>query len=297
MKLIIVSGRSGSGKSTALHVLEDVGYYCIDNLPLGLLVPLTQQVRFREVEGQKMPSQKNKVAVSIDARTLCDDIAQFSEVYEELKHSGIELEVLYLDAQSTTLLKRFHATRRKHPLSNDSRSLSEAIEAESLLLEPLATVADLKVDTTDLGMYQLRDMIKERVAGHRFQELAILIQSFGFKNGILHDADFVFDVRCLPNPYWDPALRQYNGLQAPVIKFLEKHPESGRMIEDIGDFISRWLSSFQASNRTYMTIGIGCTGGQHRSVYVCEQLGVRFRQRYENVQIRHRELATDIPTD
>ncbi len=296
MKLIIVSGRSGSGKSTALHVLEDVGFYCIDNLPLGLLVPLTEQVTAQSAIGPaSAPRARQKVAVSIDARTLCHDIARFEDVYQQLRSRGIELEVLYLDAQSTTLLKRFHATRRKHPLSSDQCSLAEAIEAESALLEPLASVADLKLDTTDLGMYQLRDLIKERVAGHRYQELAVLFQSFGFKNGIPHDADFIFDVRCLPNPYWDTSLRQFNGTQAPVINFLENHAESGKMVADIAQFMNQWLPSFQASNRTYMTIGIGCTGGQHRSVYVCEKLGALFRSSLANVQIRHRELPAKIP--
>ncbi|PID43937.1 MAG: RNase adapter RapZ [Gammaproteobacteria bacterium] len=286
MKLIIVSGRSGSGKSTALHVLEDVGYYCIDNLPIGLLIPLTEQALVGDTR------RLNKIAVSIDARNLSNDISSFDSIYQQLLDSQVEVEMIYLDAQSTTLLKRFHATRRKHPLSSDLLSLREAIEAEIGLLSPLSRLADLNIDTSNLGMYELRNAIKERVVGHKYQELSLLFQSFGFKNGTPGDADFVFDVRCLPNPYWDHSLRKFNGNQQPVIDFLSAQEDSGRMLQDIADFLTSWVPKFQDSNRTYMTIAIGCTGGQHRSVYICEQLVKKFRSLHNNVQIRHRELPT-----
>lgn len=285
MKLIIVSGRSGSGKSTALHVLEDLGFYCIDNLPIGLLSPLIQ-----EAAAQTSPGRLKKMAVSIDARNLSDDIVNFEDIYQQLQHSGMTIEIIFLDATEQSLLQRFHATRRKHPLSNDRTSLREAISNEKQLLEPLARLADLYVDTTGMSIYQLRDMVKQRVVGRREQEMALLFQSFGFKHGVPVDSDYVFDVRCLPNPYWDPALRAFTGLDQPVIEFLEADPMSRQMVNDLSGFIESWLPSFGKSNRSYMTISIGCTGGQHRSVYICEQLGRIFSASHGNVQIRHTEL-------
>jgi|SRR5690554_1829211 len=285
MKLIIVSGRSGSGKSTALHVLEDLGFYCIDNLPIGLLFPLT-----REAAQQEAPGRLRKMAVSIDARNLSAELANFEQIYRQLRDAGIVVEIIFLDADEQSLLQRFHATRRKHPLSDDRTSLREAITNEKVLLEPLSKLADLYINTTGMSMYELRDMVKQRVAGRKDQELALLFQSFGFKHGVPVDSDYVFDVRCLPNPYWDTSLRKYVGTDEPVIEFLEREPLTGQMVEDLTRFLDTWLPSFADSNRSYMTISIGCTGGQHRSVYVCEQLGRHFRARYNNVQVRHTEL-------
>ncbi len=285
MKLIVVSGRSGSGKSTALHVLEDLGFYCIDNLPIGLLFPLT-----REATENASPTRLKKMAVSIDARNLSDELANFEDIHEQLKKTGIKAEVIFLDASDQSLLQRFHATRRKHPLSNDQTSLKEAISHEKALLEPLARLADLYIDTTELSMYELRDMVKQRIVGRREQELALLIQSFGFKHGVPVDSDYVFDVRCLPNPYWDTSLRKFTGVDQPVIEFLENDPMAKRMTDDLIQFLDNWLPSFSNSNRSYMTISIGCTGGQHRSVYICEQLGRYFSAQYGNIQVRHTEL-------
>lgn len=285
MKLIVVSGRSGSGKSTALHVLEDLGYYCIDNLPIGLLSPLTH-----EATEHASSARLKKMAVSIDARNLSDELANFEEIHQQLKQTGVDTEVIFLDASDKSLLQRFHATRRKHPLSDDKTSLPEAIRYEKSLLGPLARLADLYIDTTELSIYELRDMVKQRVAGRREQELALLIQSFGFKHGVPVDSDYVFDVRCLPNPYWDPSLRQFTGVDQPVIDFLDQEPMPKRMTADIIQFLDNWLPSFSDSNRSYMTISIGCTGGQHRSVYVSEQLGRHFSAQYGNVQVRHSEL-------
>ncbi|MBL3554982.1 MULTISPECIES: RNase adapter RapZ [Marinobacter] len=285
MKLIIVSGRSGSGKSTALHVLEDLGFYCIDNLPIGLLFPLT-----REATNQSSPGRLGKMAVSIDARNLSGELSNFEDIYRSLQDTGVTVEIIYLDADEQSLLQRFHATRRKHPLSDDKTSLREAIVSEKRLLEPLSKLADLYVDTTGLSMYELRDMVKQRVAGRREQELALLFQSFGFKHGVPLDSDYVFDVRCLPNPYWDTTLRKFVGTDQPVIDFLEKEPLSRKMVDDLTSFLENWLPSFADSNRSYMTISIGCTGGQHRSVYICEQLGRHFSEKYSNVQVRHTEL-------
>jgi RNase adapter protein RapZ len=285
MKLIIVSGRSGSGKSTALHVLEDLGFYCIDNLPIGLLFPLT-----REAAQQETPGRLRKMAVSIDARNLSAELSNFEQIYRQLRDAGVVVEIIFLDADEQSLLQRFHATRRKHPLSDDRTSLREAITNEKALLEPLSKLADLYINTTGMSMYELRDMVKQRVVGRKDQELALLIQSFGFKHGVPVDSDYVFDVRCLPNPYWDTSLRKYVGTDQPVIEFLEREPLTGQMVDDLIRFLDTWLPSFADSNRSYMTISIGCTGGQHRSIYVCEQLGQHFRTRYNNVQVRHTEL-------
>lgn len=285
MKLVIVSGRSGSGKSTALHVLEDLGYYCIDNLPIGLLFPLT-----REAINQSAPGRLKKMAVSIDARNLSDEIANFETIYAQLQESELTVEILFLDASDQSLLQRFHATRRKHPLSNDRTSLVEAIQNERRLLEPLAELADLHIDTTGLSMYELRDMVKQRIAGRREQDLALLFQSFGYKHGVPVDSDYVFDVRCLPNPFWDTSLRGFNGRDPEIVSFLESQPMTRQMLGDITRFLEAWLPSFSSNNRSYMTISIGCTGGHHRSVYMCEQLGRHFGGLYNNVQVRHTEL-------
>ncbi|WP_166264320.1 RNase adapter RapZ [Marinobacter caseinilyticus] len=292
MKLIIVSGRSGSGKSTVLHVLEDLGFYCIDNLPIGLLFPLT-----REATTHASPGRLDKIAVSIDARNLSGEIANFEGIYQQLQQSGLKLEIIFLDATDQALLQRFHATRRKHPLSDEKTSLREAITYEKLLLEPLARLADLHVDTTDVSMYELRDMVKQRVAGRREQELALLFQSFGFKHGVPVDSDYVFDVRCLPNPYWDTSLRRFTGLDSAVAEFLESEPATRKMINDLIGFLETWLPDFAKNNRSYMTISIGCTGGQHRSVYACDQLGKYFSQQYNNVQVRHSELLHIKPAE
>lgn len=287
MKLIIVSGRSGSGKSTALHVLEDMGFYCIDNLPIGLLGPLTREAIHEYQEAGKAA----KIAVSIDARNLYRELGDFPLILQALSASNISTDVIYLDADNETLLMRFHATRRKHPLSNNNVSLREAIAKEKELLEPIATLASLYIDTKDLSLYQLRDQVKLRVLGHAKQELALLIQSFGFKHGVPSDSDFVFDVRCLPNPYWEASLRGFRGTDQEIIDFLESHPEPKNMVADIGNFLNSWIPHSQQNNRTYMTVSIGCTGGQHRSVYVSERLAEIFRKTYQNVQVRHKELA------
>ncbi len=284
MKLIIVSGRSGSGKSTALHVLEDLGYYCIDNLPIGLLSPLTREVL------QADDAPRRNIAVSIDARNLSSDIANFETLYQSLQTSNLSLEVIYLDAAEATLLQRFHATRRKHPLSNQKRSLTEAMREEKKLLAPIAALADLHIDTTDRTMYELRDMVRERVVGRQEQQLALLVQSFGYKHGVPVDSDYVFDVRCLPNPYWDTKLRSFTGLDESVRRFLEDQPATVNMLQDLREFLDRWLPGFHNVNRSYMTISIGCTGGQHRSVYMAERLGEHLARSYNNVQVRHSEL-------
>ena len=285
MRLVVISGRSGSGKSTALQALEDVGFYCIDNLPALLLPELIQMML-------DAANPSRQIAVSIDARNLLSNLKQFPRVMHSLRQQpALSCEVLFLDAGEATLLRRYNATRRRHPLTDRNQSLQQAIRTERTLLEPIANLADLRIDTTRLSLYELRDEVKLRIAGRSEQVFSLQFESFGFKHGVPLDADFTFDVRALPNPYWVPELRQYTGLDRPVIDFLLQSPEVTEMIDDIQMFVTKWLPRFQASNRSYITIGIGCTGGQHRSVYVAEQLAGHFRRHMDNVQVLHRELS------
>ncbi len=280
MRLVIVSGRSGSGKTIALHALEDLGFYCIDNLPF-LLVP--------ELQGQ-LGSTHPTVAVSVDARNYPSNSLQFKNVIKDLNQTKNKCEIVYLDADENTLLKRFSETRRKHPLSNSSISLREAIQKELEILAPIASLADLIVDTSLLTRQGLYNIIRDRIAHHHEGKIQLLLQSFGFKHGLPPDADFVFDVRCLPNPYWEPELSALNGLDHLVIQYLEKIPEANRLIKDISTFIENWIPYFEADNRSYVTIAIGCTGGQHRSVYMVESLSALIKDKIQNTQTRHREL-------
>lgn len=285
MRLIIVSGRSGSGKSTALDVLEDNGFYCIDNLPAGLLPELAERALLHTEVLQP------QVAVSIDARNLPTHLQRFPELLAEVRARHIQCDVLYLDADEETLLKRFSETRRRHPLTDESRSLAEAIRDESLLLEPISDLADLKIDTTHLNLYQLRDSLKLRLLNKPEPGTAFLIESFGFKRGMPVDADLVFDVRCLPNPYWKPELRAHSGLDQPVIDYLATQADVDEMYTDIHAYLYKWLPRFAASNRAYVTIAIGCTGGHHRSVYLAERLGQTLKPQLKNLQVRHRDLS------
>ena len=285
MRLIIVSGRSGSGKSTALDVLEDNGFYCIDNLPAGLLPELAERALLHTEVLQP------QVAVSIDARNLPTHLQRFPELLAEVRARHIQCDVLYLDADEETLLKRFSETRRRHPLTDESRSLAEAIRDESLLLEPISDLADLKIDTTHLNLYQLRDSLKLRLLNKPEPGTAFLIESFGFKRGMPVDADLVFDVRCLPNPYWKPELRAHSGLDQPAIDYLAAQAAVDEMYTDIHAYLYKWLPRFAASNRAYVTIAIGCTGGHHRSVYLAERLGQTLKPQLKNLQVRHRDLS------
>ena len=285
MRLVVISGRSGSGKTTALQALEDVGFYCIDNLPASLLPMLVDQMNSNS-------NGPRRIAVGIDARNQFADLKRFEEVVVRLREaSDLSFEIVFLDASEESLLKRYSATRRKHPLSTDEIVLEQAIQLEKSLLEPIVSAADLQIDTTQLTLYQLRDTIKDRVAQRAEQTLALQFESFGFKHGVPLDIDFSFDVRILPNPYWYPELRQYTGQDRPVIDFLASEPEVQKMIEDIRSFIESWIPGFKNNNRSYVTVGIGCTGGQHRSVFVAEQLAGYFREHMDNVQVRHRELS------
>ncbi|WP_371233401.1 RNase adapter RapZ [Pseudomonas sp. QE6] len=285
MRLIIISGRSGSGKSTALNVLEDNGFYCIDNLPASLLPDLAQRALLHT---ELLHPQ---VAVSIDARNLPSQLQRFPELLQEARDKHIQCDVLYLDADDETLLKRFSETRRRHPLTTDSRSLAEAIADETHLLAPIADLADLKLNTTHLNLYQLRDVLKLRLLNKPELGTAFLVESFGFKRGMPVDADLVFDVRCLPNPYWKPELREHTGLDADVQEYLAAQPDVEEMYQDILGYLNKWLPRFAASNRAYVTIAIGCTGGQHRSTYLAERIGKALKETLTNVQIRHRDLS------
>ena len=284
MKLTIISGRSGSGKSTVLHVLEDLGYYCIDNLPASLLPALANRI---SEDGNDLPL----VAVSIDARNVSEDLEKVPEILTELKNTQISTQILFLDANSKTLLRRFNESRRKHPLSTETIGLREAINIESDLLEHISLLASLTIDTSSMSLQTLRQTVKEQFLGNQSSATALLFQSFGFKHGVPADADIVYDVRCLPNPYWDASLRSLTGLDKPVADFLGADAEVTEMLADISHFLVKWLPNFEANNRSYITIAVGCTGGQHRSVYLCERLSQAFAEKLANVQVRHRELG------
>jgi RNase adapter protein RapZ len=281
MKLLIISGVSGSGKSIVLHALEDLGYYCIDNLPLYLLPAFAK----------KMQSDANQLraAVGIDARNLPQELQQFPEILVQIQKAGAHCHIVFLDANDATLLKRFSETRRKHPLNNIP--LAEAIRCERELLEAIADKADLRIDTTSTTVHQLRDLISERIGDGTHTRMSLLFQSFGYKHGVPLDADFVFDVRCLPNPHWEPHLRPLSGRDQAVITYLERHETVIQMQQDLIIFLKRWLPRFEDTNRSYLTIAIGCTGGQHRSVYLAEQLAMHFRPLHNRVLCRHRELS------
>ncbi|HEX7813269.1 MAG TPA: RNase adapter RapZ [Burkholderiales bacterium] len=279
MQLIVISGLSGSGKSIALNVLEDSGYYCVDNLPAKLLTGLTQ---FLAQAGYE------RVAVSIDVRSGAT-LSELPGFLSELRKSGIEVHLGFLDAKTDTLVKRYSETRRRHPLADDKRTLTESIEYERELLADLADFGH-HVDTSDLSPNTLRLWVKELLdlgeAG-----LTLLFQSFGFKHGIPLDADMVFDVRCLPNPHYDPELRPLTGRDAPVIDFLKSDANAQSMLDDIRNYVEKWLPCFVRDNRSYLTVAIGCTGGRHRSVYFAEQLAAHFRGS-RGVLVRHRELSS-----
>ncbi|MEL7045112.1 MAG: RNase adapter RapZ [Pseudomonadota bacterium] len=283
MNLIIVSGRSGSGKSTALHQLEDEGFFAIDNLPATLLPALVRDT------APDLPETFNGIAVCIDARTAWRDLKDFEAILVKLPE-GVNYRVLYLDADESTLIRRFSETRRRHPLSGASQPLAEAIRSETALLEPLASRATLSLDTRNMTIYELRDAIRQRLVGKDAEDLALLLQSFGFKRGIPVDADLVFDLRMLPNPHWSEALREKTGLDDEVAAFLTEHAITEQLFDDISNFVERWLPAYEQSSRSYLTVALGCTGGRHRSVYMAKRLYEHLRPRHPQLQLRHREL-------
>lgn len=284
MQLLIISGRSGSGKTTALHVLEDMGYYCVDNLPLSLLPPLADTILLRPDAGAI------RLAIGVDARNMSGDLAHFENVLQEVEARGIKATTVYLDARDDILLARFSSTRRRHPLSNKSRSLREAMELERTLLEPVSGCAVLRLDTSSLNVHELREQLRERLEGHADVGLTVLFQSFGYKHGVPLDADLVFDVRCLINPHWQPDLSGLTGQDEAVCRFLEGDALVESLYMDLSAFLLKWLPAFRQNDRSYMTVAIGCTGGQHRSVYMVERIAARFRDELPHVQVRHRDI-------
>jgi len=285
VQIIILSGLSGAGKSVALHMLEDLGYYCIDNMPAALLKPfIAHTVRSSE----KIYA---RTAISLDARNSDAEISSVPMLIDELKRSGIDCEVLFLTAEDDELLRRFAETRRAHPLSRQGETLREAIASERRLLEPIAHVADQVIDTSRMGVHQLRDLVGRRVDPRAPERLSLQFESFGFKHGIPGDADFVFDARSLPNPYWESALRPLTGLDPAVARFLDEQPAARELIDDIARFMTARLPAYRASARRYLTVAVGCTGGQHRSVYIVERLAEIFTNTLPVVRVRHSGLA------
>lgn len=285
MKLFIVSGTSGAGKSVVLNALEDLGLYCIDNLPLSLLTPFAEHLR-----GLERPPFQD-AAVAIDARNLTSDFNQFPGIRENLAKLGLACRVIFLDAADDSLIKRFSETRRRHPLTDGEVPLTEAIAEERRLLEPISSLADIRIDTGRTNVHQLRDLVLDRIRHSGESGMSVLFESFGYKHGVPVDADFVFDVRCVPNPHWEPGLQPLTGRDRGVIEFLEAQPAADRMFEDIRGFLETWLPEFEADNRSYMTIAIGCTGGRHRSVYFAERLAEYFQAGQRHVLTRHREFS------
>jgi RNase adapter protein RapZ len=284
MRIIIVSGLSGSGKTIALQTLEDLDYYCVDNLPFRLIKPLTQEIR---AASDILPPS---VAVGVDARNFIDELTEFPATLAALRASDLSVEVVFLHASDEVLLKRYSETRRRHPLDLGSVPLREAINQERRLLEPIVACADLIIDTGGTSIYQLRELIRARLHDTPREAMSLLFESFGFKNGMPADADFVFDVRCLPNPHWEPLLRPLTGQDPPVMAFLERQPEVLDMITDLRQLLAAWLPRFERSDRSYLTVAIGCTGGQHRSVFIANALANYFSEIRNHVMVRHREL-------
>ena len=284
-RLIIVSGLSGSGKSVALHVLEDLGYYCIDNMPAALLKSLLDEVTNA---GDKSAT---RIAVGVDARNRVTDLEALPTLIAELQKSNVQTDLLFLQASDDILLKRYSETRRRHPLADDGTELRAAIQTERELLGQVINAADLIIDTSRTSVYELADAIRKRVDRRNINMLSVLIESFGFKHGIPSDADFVFDLRCLPNPYWHAELRSLTGRDPDVGKFLDAEPDFTQMYEDILGFLKSWIPKYVSVDRSYLTVALGCTGGQHRSVYMTEKLATALKEVHDPVHTRHNELS------
>jgi UPF0042 nucleotide-binding protein len=284
MRLIIVSGLSGSGKSVALHLLEDIDFYCVDNIPAALLKPFISHT-IRDTD-----DTYPRTAVGLDARNRPHEIETIPALVAELRRIGIRCEVLYLHASDEVLLKRYAETRRKHPLVTAEISLREAIASERRLLEPITMAADLVIDTSHMGVHALRERIRERIDSRRDGRLALMFESFGYKHGIPGDADFVFDVRSLPNPYWEHPLRHLTGRDPEVIEYLGGHSSVNHLVGALATFLDARIAEFAQANRSYLTIAVGCTGGQHRSVYVADRLAEHFKRSYPQVLTRHDSL-------
>jgi len=277
-RILIVTGQSGSGKSSALQVLEDLGYYCIDNLPLALLPEI--------VEKLDRENNLELLALGVDVRSTRADLQEFDQVFYQLQKHGT-VDVIYLTTRDQELIARFSASRRPHPLSARFKSLTQCIEEEKTLLLPIQMRATVHIDTTDKSVHDLKHVLLSKLG--QADQLIVILQSFGFKHGIPLDADYVFDVRHLPNPHWDLELRKYSGLDEPVRLFLESSSQSNEMFQDIYSFLEKWLPAFAEGHRHYITVSIGCTGGQHRSVYIVDRLKKALEAKW-SVQVLHREM-------
>jgi len=281
-KLILVTGLSGGGKSTALRALEDLGYYCVDNLPAALLPEFAQQIKSN-------PARYSMAALGVDARSPGKDLEEIPAWLKKLEASGLDSQMLFLTADSRAIIKRFSETRRRHPLTSDSISLPQAIAKESDLLSSLQSRADWVIDTSDTNIHQLRRQVW-KCAGSDDDTMTIVLESFAFKRGVPQDVDFIFDARILPNPYWVEDLRELSGRDDAVGQWLEQDRAVTGMQSDILTFLRTWLPEFQHSQRSYVTVGIGCTGGRHRSVYLVDRLARGLETDYKNVLIHHREM-------
>jgi UPF0042 nucleotide-binding protein len=281
--LVVVSGLSGSGKTVALRTLEDLDYYCVDNLPTELMPQFVESVT------QNQPGRYPRLAVGVDVRNRPEDLHALPEILARLARQGITYQMAFLDTRDDVLLKRFSDTRRRHPLTSDSITLADAIALERRLLRPLVAIADKVIDSSDLNVHQLRRVITTEF-GTSSKELSLLFESFAYKHGVPPDADFVFDARCLPNPHWEPQLRPLSGKDPAVREYFARHPEVERYFGEMREFLARWIPRFEAEQRNYVTICIGCTGGRHRSVYLAERLAEAFRGTREQVLTYHREL-------
>lgn len=284
IRLVVVTGISGSGKSIALDMLEDLDFYCIDNLPSGLVKLFLEQAERGALETY------TKTAIALDARNLPDELIKVPEMISSLKAAGTQVDVIFLDASDDVVIKRYAESRRRHPLSRKGLSLAEAIAAERKVLSPLYDLADLIIDSSRTNVHQLRRIVGERVAERQADSLALNFTSFGFKHGLPHDADYVFDIRFLPNPYWENELRDFNGLDQPVIDFLNSSSEVQEFFNSLTAFLEPCLASQKKQNRSFITVALGCTGGRHRSVFLCEKLAEHFRDKYPQVSVRHTEL-------
>ncbi|HEX7029706.1 MAG TPA: RNase adapter RapZ [Gammaproteobacteria bacterium] len=284
MRIIFLSGLSGSGKTVALHMLEDLGYTSLDNFPIRLLRDYVAQEVNRDAKNRR-------IAIGMDARAGQDDLQTLPALVGELRDAGIECEVVFLTSDDDTLVRRYSETRRRHPLAQDEGSLSDAIREERAVLSNVAEHADLTIDTTHLNVHDLREIIRQRLRLDGAGELSLMFMSFGYKNGVPRDADFVFDLRCLPNPHWENALRPLTGRDAAVVLYLQERDSVAAMREDIIGFLDKWIPCFQGADRSYLTVALGCTGGRHRSVYMAEQLAAHFSRKYPKVLVRHSSLA------
>jgi UPF0042 nucleotide-binding protein len=281
--LVVISGRSGSGKTVALHALEDLGFYCVDNLPVELLYNMIDLAK------KSYP----KIAISIDVRNLPDSGHEdmLNDIYLRVNNDpDIDSTIIFIDADDQVLIKRYSETRRLHPLSQKNLTLNEAIQKETEILKIISSVADLRIDTTNLSIHDLCKNVISSINGKPFKEVVLIFESFGYKDGITNDADFVFDARFLPNPYWDKSIRQYCGLEEPIRQFFSKYPEVENYINKLDDLLLDIMPAIEVGDRSYLTVAVGCTGGFHRSVYIAQTLADRFKERGTNVKVRHRTL-------